>query len=45
MSTTEKIVEATVNADGTATVTIDDQTHDFAAANEDEARAKTLALE
>lgn len=44
MSTTEKIVEATVNADGTATVTIDDQTHDFAAANEDEARAKTLAL-
>lgn len=44
MSTTEKIVEATVNADGTATVIIEDQTHDFEAANEDEARAKTLAL-
>lgn len=44
MSTTENIIEATVNADGTATVIIDDQTHDFEAANEDEARAKTLAL-
>ena len=44
MSTTEKIVEATVNADGTATVIIEEQTHDFEAANEDEARAKTLAL-
>ena len=44
MSTSGNIIEATVNVDGTATVIIDDQTHDFAAANEDEARAKTLAL-
>ncbi|MGL3808128.1 AAA family ATPase [Paeniglutamicibacter sp. R2-26] len=44
MSTTGNIIEATVNADGTATVTIEEQTHDFAATNEAEARAKTLAL-
>lgn len=44
MSATENIIEATVNADGTATIIIEDQTHDFEAANEDEARAKTLAL-
>lgn len=44
MSSTGNIIEATVNADGTATVIIEDQTHDFAATNEEEARAKTLAL-
>jgi MinD-like ATPase involved in chromosome partitioning or flagellar assembly len=44
MSTTDKSIEATVNADGTATVIIEDQTHDFAAASEEEARAQTIAL-
>ncbi|GAA1495390.1 AAA family ATPase [Paeniglutamicibacter kerguelensis] len=44
MSTTGNIIEAIVNADGTATVTIEDRTHEFEAANEEEARAKTLAL-
>ncbi len=44
MSTTEELIEATVNADGSATVIIEGETHEFTADNEAAARAKTVEL-
>src|SRR5699024_4889025 len=44
MSTTEELIEATVNKDGTATVTIEGKTHEFTADDEAAARAKTVDL-
>ena len=44
MSTTEELIEATVNKDGTATVNIQGSTHEFTAANEAAARAQTVEL-
>ena len=44
MSTTEEFIEATVNADGTATVSIQGSIHEFTAANEAAARAQTVEL-
>ncbi|MGO2070191.1 ATPase [Glutamicibacter arilaitensis] len=44
MSTTEELIEATVNEDGSATVTIEGTTHEFTAENEAAARAKTVEL-
>ncbi|MEU3333049.1 MinD/ParA family protein [Glutamicibacter creatinolyticus] len=44
MSTTEELIEATVNKDGTATVTIEGKTHEFTATTEAAARAKTVEL-
>lgn len=44
MSTTEQIIEATVSEDGSATVLIADETHEFTATSEDAARAEIIAL-
>jgi len=44
MSTTEELIEATVNKDGTATVSIQGMTHEFTAASEAAARAQTVEL-
>lgn len=44
MSTTEGLIKATVNADGSATVTIEGKTHEFTADNEAAARAQTVEL-
>ncbi|MGP5690653.1 AAA family ATPase [Glutamicibacter ardleyensis] len=44
MSTTEHIIEATVSEDGSATVLIADETHEFTATSEDAARAEIIAL-
>lgn len=44
MSTTEEVIEATVNADGTATVSIQGTIHEFTAATEAAARAQTVEL-
>ena len=44
MSTTEELIEATVNADGTATVSIQGTTHEFTAATEAAARTQTVEL-
>lgn len=44
MSTTEELIEATVNKDGTATVSIQGTTHEFTAATEAAARAQTVEL-
>lgn len=44
MSTTEQIIEATVGEDGSATVLIADETHEFTAGTEDAARAEIIAL-
>lgn len=44
MSTTEQIIEATVNAEGTATVTISGETHEFTTTSEDAARSEVIAL-
>lgn len=44
MSTTEELIEATVNQDGTATVIIEGKTHEFTAEDETAARAKTVEL-
>ncbi|MEU3333125.1 AAA family ATPase [Glutamicibacter creatinolyticus] len=44
MSTTEEPIEATVNADGTATVSIQGTTHEFTAPTEAAARAQTVEL-
>lgn len=44
MSTTEELIEATVNADGTATVRVQGGTHEFTAVNETAARAQTVKL-
>jgi len=44
MSTTEELIEATVNADGTATVSIQGTIHEFTATSEAAARAKTVEL-
>ncbi len=42
MSTTDELIEATVNHDGTGTVIIEGTTHEFTTANEAAARAKTV---
>lgn len=44
MSTTEQIIEATVSEDGSATVLIADETHEFTAETQDAARAEIIAL-
>ena len=44
MSTTEQIIEATVSEDGSATVLIADETHEFTATSQDAARAEIIAL-
>lgn len=44
MSTTEQIIEATVSEEGSATVLIADETHEFTATSEDAARAEIIAL-
>lgn len=44
MSTTEELIEATVNKDGTATVNILGTTHEFTADSEAAARAETVEL-
>lgn len=44
MSTTEELIEATVNKDGTATVNIQGSIHEFTAASEVAARAQTVEL-
>lgn len=44
MSTTEGLIKATVNADGSATVIIEGKTHEFTADNEAAARAQTVEL-
>ncbi|CBT77215.1 conserved hypothetical protein [Glutamicibacter arilaitensis Re117] len=44
MSTTEELIKATVNADGSATVIIEGKTHEFTADNEATARAQTVEL-
>ncbi|ALD65263.1 ATPase [Arthrobacter sp. LS16] len=44
MSTTEELIQATVNKDGTATVSIQGTTHEFTAANEAAARVQTVEL-
>ncbi|RBL98912.1 ATPase [Glutamicibacter soli] len=44
MSTTEELIEATVNKDGTATVNIQGIIHEFAADSESAARVETVEL-